>query len=202
MQVKREETPWSPTVDMSRPTPWAPVKPEPGIEPAREPAQVKPEPGGRPPSRKGTPLMEPETEDERGRRRAEQLLAIARAHPRAPAGPVAQERVTPRNYDAVEARGRFGLIGRGVAQAGVREVLAHTPHGGGPLERLRPGETIRVLSPAGGPQETLRIRFTTPAGYCAPGRRVTALCLGVDEREWVRVARRGVYKPGPGRRAE
>ena len=101
--------------------------------------------------------------------------------------------VRQRNYAAVDAeRGEYGLIDRGVHEVGVRGLVLHkTARGrrgggarGGP--DVRPGTVLRVRSPATGGAGTLRVRFTTPARYYAPGQKVTTLRVGVDASDWQR----------------
>jgi hypothetical protein len=98
--------------------------------------------------------------------------------------------VRQRNYAAVDAeRGAFGLIDRGVHETGVRGLVLHRTargrKGGAPVD-VRPGTVLRVRSPATGGAGTLRVRFTTPARYYAPGQRVTTLRVGVDASDWQR----------------
>ena len=100
--------------------------------------------------------------------------------------------VRQRNYAAVDAeRGEYGLIDRGVHEVGVRGLVLHrTARGrrGGAARGpdVRPGTVLRVRSPATGGAGALRVRFTTPARYYAPGQKVTTLRVGVDASDWQR----------------
>jgi hypothetical protein len=96
----------------------------------------------------------------------------------------------PGNYAAVEAHGLFGLIDRGSPSPGVRSLLAHTPRGAPPdrLQGLRVGETMAVRTRGDEEERELRVRYLTPARYYAPGRRITMLGVGVDDRAWTRLA--------------
>jgi len=93
----------------------------------------------------------------------------------------------------------YGLIDQGKAQDGVRCLIMHAPpsrrkNGGGaddggdgdrPTDRVRPGSVLRVHSTApGGRGGRLRVRFTTPERYYAPGTRVSTLRIGVDAADW------------------
>ena len=119
---------------------------------------------------------------------------------RAQSRPRAGARLGSSDYQAVDARGRFGLVecgrapgdARPRAAAGQTLVLAHTPRGQDPLALLdlRPGDRVRVLSPGGtGQPDELRIDFVTRSGYFAPGRPVTSVVLGVPSADWARAAR-------------
>jgi len=103
----------------------------------------------------------------------------------APGGPF-----LPGNYAAVEAHGLFGLIDRGSPSPGVRSLLAHTPRGAPPerLQGLRVGDAMAVRTRGDEEERELRVRYLTPARYYAPGRRVTMLGVGVDDRAWTRLA--------------
>jgi hypothetical protein len=95
-----------------------------------------------------------------------------------------------RNYAAVEAHGLFGLIDRGSPSPGVRSLLAHTPRGAPParLEGLRVGDAMSIRTRGEPEERELRVRYLTPARYYAPGRRITALGVGVDDRAWTRLS--------------
>jgi len=101
----------------------------------------------------------------------------------------AERRLSEKGYSAVEAHGWFGLIDAGCPSRGVRELTAHTPrhNGGFTLDRLRPGQDIRLKSARNEDGATLRIRFTTPERYYAPGRKITTLSIGVDDAAWQRL---------------
>jgi len=102
-----------------------------------------------------------------------------------PSGPFA-----PGNYAAVEVHGLFGLIDRGSPSPGVRSLLAHTLRGAPPdrLQGLRVGDTMTVRTRGDEEERDLRVRYLTPARYYAPGRRITMLGVGVDDRAWARLA--------------
>lgn len=96
-----------------------------------------------------------------------------------------------RNYAAVDAEaGGYGLIDRGVREAGIRSLVMHTPstrrsqRGGPAMPAVRPGTVLTVRSPLRGTTGRLRVRYTTPAKYYSPGQRVTTLSVGVDARDW------------------
>ena len=90
----------------------------------------------------------------------------------------------------------YGLIdlGPGPRGSGTRCLIMHSPHikgdrrgmgGQTPTDRVRPGAMLRVCSTAdGGGRGRLRVRFTTPEQYYAPGARVTTLRIGVDATGW------------------
>ena len=102
---------------------------------------------------------------------------------------VAQQRLREKNYSAVEAHGWFGLIDSGCPSKGVRELVAHTPrhNGGFTLDRLRAGQEIHLRSAKNEDGAAIRIRFTTPERYYAPGRKITTLSIGVDDAAWLRL---------------
>ena len=83
----------------------------------------------------------------------------------------------------------YGLIDQGVAQDGVRCLIMHAPPhstpGDSATDRVRPGSVLRVHSTAPhGVKGHLRVRFTTPERYYAPGTRVSTLRIGVDASDW------------------
>lgn len=83
----------------------------------------------------------------------------------------------------------YGLIDQGVAQDGVRCLIMHAPPRSTPgdtaTDRVRPGSVLRVHSTAlNGVKGRLRVRFTTPERYYAPGTRVSTLRIGVDASDW------------------
>jgi len=100
---------------------------------------------------------------------------------------------TKRNYAAVEAHGGFGLVDLGSAASGVRDLVAHVPRSarGDPLRALRVGGVFEAAARGQARPLPLRVRYLTPARYYAPGRKITALALGVDDRAW----RQLVVKP-------
>lgn len=116
-----------------------------------------------------------------------QLLSLP-YEPPASAGPF-----TKRNYAAVEAQGGFGLVDLGSTAGGVRDLVAHVPKcaRGDPLRPLRVGGVFEAATRGQAGSLPLRIRYLTPARYYAPGRKITALGLGVDDRAW----RQLVVKP-------
>lgn len=105
--------------------------------------------------------------------------------------------VSMRNYAAVDAtHGQFGLIDRGLHEKGVQGLVMHTPAqkrkraGGGRHghpETIRPGDILTLRATASGAMGRVRVRFTTPARYYAPGQKVTTLSVGVDEGDWRRL---------------
>ena len=101
----------------------------------------------------------------------------------------AEQRLREKNYSAVEAHGWFGLIDSGCPAKGVRELIAHTPrhNGGFTLDRLRAGQEIYLRSARNEDGAAIRIRFTTPERYYAPGRKITTLSIGVDDAAWLRL---------------
>lgn len=108
------------------------------------------------------------------------LLSLPYA-PAAPDGPY-----TKRNYAAVEVHGGFGLIDIGSQNSGVRDLVAHVPRSarGDPLRVLRVGGVFEAAARGQSRSIPLRVRYLTPARYFAPGRKITALGLGVDDRAW------------------
>lgn len=109
----------------------------------------------------------------------------------------ADERVEPAVAVAATKGGKrgkapvrcYGLIDQGVARGGVRCLTMHAPAPSTATDtatdRVRPGSVLRVHSTAvnGGPGR-LRVRFTTPDRYYAPGARVSTLRIGVDASDW------------------
>jgi hypothetical protein len=109
-----------------------------------------------------------------------------------------RKEVVGKNYAAMDATGNFGLIDDGRLDLGVRDLLAHIPR-----KRqaeysfaMRPGDVLQVTNqfdPAKrrprrlAPSTPMRVLFTTPARYYAPGTRVTTLRVGVAEQDWRRV---------------
>jgi hypothetical protein len=106
-----------------------------------------------------------------------------------------------KNYAAVDAEaGSYGLIDRGVREAGIRTLVMHVPRtrrgardkqgrllpAAAPPALVRPGTVLRVRPTAGrgGAAARLRVRYTTPARYYSPGEHVTTLCVGVDASDW------------------
>jgi len=95
-----------------------------------------------------------------------------------------------RTYAAFEAeRGEYGLIDRGEMDTGETQILLlkvarGTKEPWRVLERIRPGETMTVRRGKGQPPVPLRVRYTTPARYYPPGRKVTSLAVGVDASDW------------------
>jgi hypothetical protein len=89
----------------------------------------------------------------------------------------------------MDAAGNFGLIDDGRLDLGIRDLLAHIPRGrqsAYSFTGMRPGDVLRVTS--GSKQSTpVRVLFTTPARYYAPGTRVSTLRVGVAEQDWRRV---------------
>ena len=173
-----------------------------------EPVAIKPEPGAHPATLKveGEPVTiikeeedqpppAPEPVPEQVQREAAAVKAmLARPYRPAPqdGGPVSS-----RNYAAVEAHGGFGLVDRGSAAGGLHDLLAHVPRGD-PSPRfagLRVGDTFEAVTRARGPPQPLKVRYLTPAKYYAPGRRVTMLGVGVDERAWQLLVVRPATRP-------
>ena len=105
-----------------------------------------------------------------------------------------------KNYAAVDATGggggspgagggvddecKYGLIDRGPCKTGIRALVMHSKTKG-VMDRVKPGTILYVQSTAkGGGVGPLRVRYTTPAKYYAPGTRVTTLSVGVDATDW------------------
>lgn len=120
---------------------------------------------------------------------------------RPPPATAAPGRLGPSAYQAVDARGRFGLVeccriavpkggARPQAAAGHTLVLAHAPPGRDPraLLDLYPGGTIRALRAGGGDWADVRIGFVTRSGYFPPGRPATSVLLGVPGADWARAS--------------
>lgn len=122
------------------------------------------------------PLEPPET-----RPRPVRLLLSRPYESPSPNGPYSS-----RNYAAVEAGGGFGLIDLGSAMPGVRDLVAHIPKGvrSDPLRALRVGGVFEAAGRGQALELPLRVRYLTPARYYAPGRKITTLGLGVDDRAW------------------
>jgi hypothetical protein len=160
--------------------PWVEPKPEP------EQAKIKVEGEGVTIIKESTPEPEaPKTDAKPDKKEAAAVKAmLARPYQPLPEG----GQSSARNYLAVEAHGGFGLIDRGTASGGLHDLLAHAPRRGDPwFARLRVGETFQAVARGGGPAQPLKVRYLTPARYYAPGRRVTTLGVGVDERAWQRL---------------
>jgi hypothetical protein len=87
----------------------------------------------------------------------------------------------------------YGLIDRGPGPvgSGTRCVIMHS-HAArrnddqqSATDRVRPGAILRAVSvDEGGGSARLRVRFTTPERYYAPGERVTTIRIGVDAVDW------------------
>lgn len=93
------------------------------------------------------------------------------------------------NYAAVEAtNGDFGLIDNGSDAGGCKPLLVHVPrreaHPWRILNTIRPGVMLRIRTRKGGAPQCVRVRYTTPARYYAPGTRVSTLAIGVDSTDW------------------
>jgi hypothetical protein len=89
--------------------------------------------------------------------------------------------------------GVYGLIDRGPGPvgSGTRCLVMHSPsqheqrETQSATDRVRPGGILRVVSvDDGGGSARLRVRFTTPERYYAPGARVTTIRVGVDAVDW------------------
>lgn len=191
MDQEREEKPKTPWADIKKEeedkrTPWEKLDKPPKPAESAEKAGKK----------EAKPAPERKKETPRERRWFRDRLAHSDSKfPDAPTQERAEDddaRVSSSHYAAVEVHGWFGLIDHGCPSKGVRELVAHTPrnNGGYTLDRLRAGQQIKV-QPTSGPrhQEDLRVRFTTPARYYAPGARITTLAVGVDDSAWTKVVR-------------
>jgi hypothetical protein len=97
--------------------------------------------------------------------------------------------ICAQNYAAVEATDKdFGLIPMGV-ENGVRSLVMHVPkgkQGWKVFQNVQPGGVIQVVRRRNGGREArnLRVRYTTPTRYTAPGQKVSCLTIGVDDAEW------------------
>ena len=97
--------------------------------------------------------------------------------------------VSAQNYAATEAGAeRYGLIDTGPCSQG-RSLIVHVRKNlvaWRVLNPIRPGAILRVrpISEPGGKPTELRVRYTTPAGYFSPGKKVSTLAIGVDESDW------------------
>ncbi len=143
------------------------------------------------PERKDVPERFPEKED------------VPERKPRRPKGPW-KPRVPPtapnskhfdskllcaKNYAALDpARESFGLIDQGLSNPGTRALILHVlPRRNAPqiLGHIKPGMMLPAISKSGrGGTTALRVRFTTPTRYFAPGSKVSSLTVGVDETDW------------------
>lgn len=92
----------------------------------------------------------------------------------------------------------YGLIdsGPGPRASGTRCLIMHSPpmslwerHGKpSATDRVRTGAILQARSTEeGGGSARLRVLFTTPERYYAPGARVTTLRIGVDAADWGRL---------------
>ena len=94
-----------------------------------------------------------------------------------------------KNYVAVDpSREVFGLIDQGLSDTGTRSLIMHLRRGQLPWEifgAVKPGGVLPVIAKSGrGGTIPLHVRFTTPAMYYAPGRKMTSMTIGVDETDW------------------
>jgi hypothetical protein len=94
-----------------------------------------------------------------------------------------------KNYEAVDpSREVYGLINQGLSDTGTRTLIMHVRRGQVPwvvFGGVRPGGVLPVIAKSGrGGTTSLRVRFTTPAKYYSPGRKVTSMTIGVDEMDW------------------
>lgn len=114
----------------------------------------------------------------------------------AKARPPSTRFIGAQNYAAVEAGAeRYGLIDAGPSGQG-RSLIVHVRKNqvAWPiLNPIRPGAILRARPASGGPAGELRVRYTTPAGYFSPGKKVSTLAIGVDESDW-----RSLVSEGPG----
>jgi len=94
-----------------------------------------------------------------------------------------------KNYAALDpARESFGLIDQGLSNPGTRALILHVlPRRNAPqiLGDIKPGMMLPAISKSGrGGTTALRVRFTTPTRYFAPGSKISSLTVGVDETDW------------------
>ena len=108
-----------------------------------------------------------------------------------------QEATELASYAAVDWDGTYGVIDTGVSERGVRELIAHSRNG---IFSFRPGDVVRLISVGPRRRSGLRVMFTTPARYYAPGRRVTSIRMGVNDREWGELVRPRTGKPTPSKK--
>jgi hypothetical protein len=87
------------------------------------------------------------------------------------------------NADAVEWGGGITVSEDGVHMRRTQMLLARLPRTAR-RGSLRAGDEIRLVAVNTRRVQVMRIRFTTPARYYAPGRRVATLRIGVDSRDW------------------
>lgn len=100
-----------------------------------------------------------------------------------------QKAITPRNYDAIEAHGYFGLIYQDSGVYNEHLVIVHTAPR---LDRqhmlaLKEGDTIDVVYLRQRKKGQIKVRYVTRSKYFAPGSPVTSLLIGVDTWNWDRL---------------
>jgi hypothetical protein len=98
-------------------------------------------------------------------------------------------RFCARNYAAVDARREtYGLIDEGLVDGGTRTMVMHVRRGlpaWDILNAVRPGTILAAKSKSGrGSPSPLRVRFTTPTKYYAPGCKFSTMTVGIDEVDW------------------
>lgn len=96
---------------------------------------------------------------------------------------IAPREITPRNYDAIQIHGHFGLIDVGTGPYKERVLIVHTPKN---LDKshmlsLREGDPINLVYIKRMAKGAVRIRYITRERYFAPGNPVTSIKIGVDD---------------------